>query len=208
MNFSFPNLTHLEPEPPRQFPGGLKFIVRKADQRDLATLAEILADSFHPRTGMMRWAYPLLRLGIYEDLRMRLRSGTPHTACLVAVAQANTPNGTYEYLAGTIEMGLKSSYHKLNRESQYPYISNLAVRRSFRRQGVAQKLLAACERTACDWGFQDIYLHVLENNHHARQLYFKTGYRSQKIDSSWSSYLLRLPRRIFLHKHLAATSAP
>ncbi|NJK28271.1 MAG: hypothetical protein HC925_07035 [Coleofasciculaceae cyanobacterium SM2_3_26] len=43
--------------------------------RDLSQLADLLAQSFHTNTGIAGWFYPVFRLGIYEDLRLRLRSG-------------------------------------------------------------------------------------------------------------------------------------
>jgi ribosomal protein S18 acetylase RimI-like enzyme len=179
--------------------------IRSARAQDLTTLADILADSFHPRTGIIRWAYPVLRLGIYEDLRNRLRSTSPHYACFVAVTNpANAPDASGE-LAGTVELELRSSSAWQFRNLPYPYISNLAVRKSSRRQGIAQKLLLACEQVVLEWGFQDLYLHVLENNHQARQLYFKAGYQLRQVEPSYSFWLWQRPKRLFLHKSLAST---
>ena len=47
------------------------FLVRIADSKDLTQLADILASSFHSREGFVDWVYPVLRLGIYEDLKNR-----------------------------------------------------------------------------------------------------------------------------------------
>jgi len=180
-------------------------MIRAAQPKDVSQLADILADSFHSPHGIKRWAYPLLRLGIYEDLRSRLRSTSPNYLCLVAVASTPAQAGSPEYLAGTVEMTLRSSLSWQLRGSQYPYISNLAVHSSYRRQGVAQQLLISCERTALEWGFQDIYLHVLENNDQARKLYIKRGYHLQQVDPDWSHWLFNQPRRLFLHKQLTAS---
>lgn len=202
--FSF--WTPYEPAPAGQdaLAGSVSHItIRTAQVSDLTTLAEILADSFHPQTGIMRWAYPMLRLGIYEDLRNRLRSTSPHYVCLVAVAAVSTVAGSREELAGTVEIALRPPSWQ-PRSSQYPYISNLAVKKSCRRQGVARQLLLACERTSLEWGFQDLYLHVLENNHQARQLYLKTGYQLRQVEPSYSAWLLGRPKRLFLHKHLTS----
>ena len=205
--FSF--LTPYEPAPAGQdtFAAcACHFTIRTAQAQDLTTLAEILADSFHPRTGIMGWAYPMLRLGIYEDLRNRLRSTSPHYVCLIAVAAVSTVTDSREELAGTVEIALRSTPSWQSRGTQYPYISNLAVKKSCRRQGVARQLLLACERTSLEWGFSDIYLHVLENNHQARQLYLKSGYQLHLVEPSYSSWLLGRPKRLFLHKHLTPTS--
>ena len=40
--------------------------------------------SFHSGEGFVEWVYPVLRLGIYEDLKNRLRSKAEHYICLVA----------------------------------------------------------------------------------------------------------------------------
>ncbi|HEY9709884.1 MAG TPA: GNAT family N-acetyltransferase [Oculatellaceae cyanobacterium] len=205
MNPCFSFLTPYEPVPAGQdtfAAGASKFTIRTAQARDLSSMAEILTDSFHSRTGLMGWAYPLLRLGIYEDLRNRLRSTLPHYVCLVAVTTVSTVAGSREELAGTVELALRSSSSWSTHNSGYPYISNLAVRKSCRRQGVAQQLLLACEQTSMEWGFQDLYLHVLDNNHQARQLYLKTGYQLHQVESSYTAWLFGRPKRLFLHKHL------
>ena len=186
-------------------PGTSRFTIRTAQVRDLTTLAEVLADSFHSRTGFLRWAYPMLRLGIYEDLRNRLRSHSPHYVCFVAVADGCAVTDSGEWLAGTVELALRSPPSWQSPASQYPYISNLAVRQSYRRQGVARQLLLACEQISLEWGFQDLYLHVLENNHQARQLYLKAGYRLRQVEPSYGAWLFGRPKRLFLHKHLTPT---
>lgn len=177
-------------------------LVRTAQAKDLLGLADILTDSFHSSVGIMGWFTPLFRLGMYEDLRVRLRSASAHHTCLVAVAPLS-PVQDEDFLVGTVEMTLRYPPVWERQVGQYLYISNLAVRQSCRRQGVAQKLLLACERKALEWGFKDIYLHVLENNEQAKQLYFKLGYRLHYIDPNWSFPVLNQPRRLFLHKQLA-----
>lgn len=196
--------------------------VRPAKLEDVAGVADILTDSFHSREGVLGWFYPVLRLGIYEDIRNRLYSASPHHICLVAVemaAKITLANDSYSTtdssLAGTVEMtvrsvpsGVSNSYTTDLYQSshRYPYLSNLAVHPQYRRQGVAAQLLLSCERTALSWGFRDLYLHVLENNYQARQLYFKLGYQLHQTDNSWSTLLLRRPRQLLLHKHLTLTA--
>lgn len=182
------------------------FTIRTAQVQDLTSLAEILTDSFHSRTGFMRWAYPMLKLGIYEDLRNRLRSSSPHYVCLVAVADGSTVTDSSDVLAGTVEIALRSGSSWQSHTCQYPYISNLAVRKSCRRRGVAKQLLLACERTSLEWGFQDLYLHVLENNQQARQLYLKAGYGLRQVEPNYGAWLFGHPKRLFLHKKLTPTT--
>ena len=183
------------------------FEIRTVQLGDLTGLAGILADSFHVQQGIWGWAYPLLRLGIYEDLRTRLRSPSSQHICLVAAnhtdrAATEDIGSAGNDLAGSIEMALRSTDSWSRNDCRYPYLSNLAVHPTRRRRGVARQLLLKCEQVALSWGYQDIYLHVLENNHQARQLYFKMGYRLHQVDSNWSTWLLGRPRHLFLHKHL------
>ncbi|HEY9845611.1 MAG TPA: GNAT family N-acetyltransferase, partial [Candidatus Caenarcaniphilales bacterium] len=61
-------------------------------------------------------------------------------------------------------------------------------------------LLLTCERTIRDYGFSDLYLHVLETNQPAQRLYSKLGYQVQHADALWLSCLFQRPRRLLLHK--------
>lgn len=185
--------------------------IRAVNPSDLHHLTEVLMESFHPPNGFMCWTYPLLKLGIYEDIRSRLNRGSPHYLCLAAISGpkrfANVPSPAsgltqpQERLVGTIEMTLRTL--GMGRERQSPYISNLAVCKSYRRQGIARQLLLGCEPTARDWGCRDIYLHVLEDNERAKQLYVSSGYRLHKIESSLATWVFNRPRRLLLHKSLS-----
>ncbi len=187
--------------------------VRRATSQDLRTLSEILAASFHETQGWRTWLLPLIRLGIYEDLRHRLRDRHHPHACLVAI-DGDRPrlvqgrDGAFldrdDQLLGTVELSLKSTpatMWQMNGLS-YPYISNLAVRPQARRCGVARQLLAACEQTALEWGFRDVYLHVLDNNLPARALYTQLGYRIRRVEITWGASWFGQPRQLFLSKSL------
>ncbi|TAG93547.1 MAG: GNAT family N-acetyltransferase [Oscillatoriales cyanobacterium] len=191
----------------QQISQNYRFLVRIADANDLTQLADILASSFHSREGFVDWAYPVLRLGIYEDLKNRLRSKTEHYICLVSELVSREENSLAqqpESIAGTVEVALRSRLAWQLPSSDYPYLSNLAVHPEYRRQGVAQQLLSSCEQTVREWGFSEVYLHVLENNHAARQLYYQTGYRLEQVEWDWSCWLLGQPRRLFLRKKLGS----
>lgn len=194
------------------------FFIRTARSYDLASLAEVLASSFHSQTGTWGWLYPVLRVGIYEDLRTRLQNRKPHYACLVAalrqpsamVQAANLGQsggqglevGLGDRPIGTVEISLRQNLLNPFRSSRYLYLSNLAVAADCRRRGVAQHLLQTCERIALDWGFRELHLHVLENNHRARQLYWKAGYRLQAVETNPIGLLLKRPRQLLLVKAL------
>jgi ribosomal protein S18 acetylase RimI-like enzyme len=170
--------------------------IRLARQQDVNSLADVLASSFHRQEGLMGWFYPLFQMGIYEDLRLRLRFSPQHYACLVATI------GEGELVAGTVELGVKNSGVWSANTSPCLYISNLAVKSEYRRHGIAYRLLATCDQFAQEWGYRDIYLHVLENNHTARRLYWRSGYRLHRVESSLTSWLLGCPKQFFLRKSL------
>jgi GNAT superfamily N-acetyltransferase len=173
--------------------------------QDLFEVSGILAESFPLSSEYLQWLIPLMRVGIQEDLRGRLRSTTPNYACFVAVDTVRSTKRE-DFLVGTVEVGLRYEGFWSPRSQQYPYLSNLAVRQDYRRQGIAQQLLLKCDRTAQSWGFESLYLHVLETNHGARQLYCKQGYRLEKAQLGLTSLLMGQPQRLFLRKDLAHDS--
>ncbi|WP_392531196.1 GNAT family N-acetyltransferase [Nostoc sp. C117] len=187
---------HQQPIDPASYP----FQIRMATPPDLVGVAQIIAESFHSQKGMWGWAFPLLRLGIYEDLRHRMVSPVPRHICLVAL---DYTTDTVNNLVGTVELGVRYTDLWSQVGLGFPYLSNLAVHPKYRRYGVASALLISCEKISQEWGFQDLYLHVLENNHQARQLYFKLGYRVHKVESNWNTFFLRRSRQMLLHKHLS-----
>ncbi len=175
-------------------------VIRVAQPGDLTELVEVLSNSFYPQKGIGRWFFPILRMGMYEDLRQRLKStSSGDYVCLVAIS---SPGQSYASIVGTVEVALRSNYPLPIRSSFYPYLSNLAVQREYRRQGVAQRLLRTCEEIVVERGFHDLYLHVLEDNHSAKRLYLKAGYEQKQADPLWCSWLLKQPRRVLLNKQL------
>lgn len=193
------------------------FQVRVASAPDLLSLAELLTESFHPQEGLVGLLYPIVRLGIYEDLKQRFNAKSRYYACLVASLKTRNPSNPStrilpkhysETLIGTVELGLRSRYPwQRSTTPQYLYISNLAVHLRFRRLGVAQELLQRCEQIAQSWGFSLLCLHVLEDNHHARQLYAKAGYQIREVEWSLTSIILGQPRQLLLYKCLKPESA-
>lgn len=177
--------------------------IRSAEASDLKKLADVLTLSFHPPQKLFTWVYPLLRLGVYEDLRSRLRSASPHYRCLVACQQVINENVEATSLVGTVEVSLRSPWPF---QQHTAYISNLAVSPHYRRQGVAGSLLAKCEQVAFEWGFEEIFLHVLEDNLAAKQLYFKRGYQLDRIDFTFNGWFWNRPKRLLLKKKIMPNS--
>jgi len=188
-------------------------LIRRAGPEDLLPLTDLLTSSFYRRSGWMSWIYPVIKLGIQEDLKHRIKSQNPNYACLTAITTnfptltragaQPTSSGVAENVAGTLELSERQSWPWQNLSSKYIYLSNLAVRSDLRRRGIAQALLARAEQLALQWRFNDLYLHVMEDNVEARQLYRKAGFTLFNAEDSPYSWLGLQPRRLLLHKSLA-----
>ncbi|NEP80364.1 MAG: GNAT family N-acetyltransferase [Okeania sp. SIO3B3] len=210
----------LEPQVQEKLSNEFSFFIRIAQPKDINSITEILTNSFYSYQGIMGYARPFLRLGIYEDLRNRIRSKSEHYLCLVAMVVKNTESTKgvsttrerEQDLIGTVEIDVRSrsgmdvlllnSWQLDNFE--YAYLSNLAVDANYRKLGVAQQLLSYCEQKVLGWGFCELYLHVLENNYTARRLYDKAGYQLQEVEWTFGSLLFGQPRKLLLRKSFSS----
>lgn len=68
-----------------------------------------------------------------------------------------------------------------HRGTQLARLYSLAVDPEFRGRHIAQQLLAACEAAALENGFNTLRLEVRNDNHAARNLYEKCGYKPLKV---------------------------
>jgi ribosomal protein S18 acetylase RimI-like enzyme len=175
--------------------------VRPAGHRDLNQLADILTSSFYSEAGWQSWIYPLLRIGIQEDLKQRFRNAPPNYICLAGVSTAMASD-QQDWIVGTVELAPKGKRPWEKKPWHQLYLSNLAVRATHRRTGVARQLLKACEQNALAGGFTELFLHVMEDNQPARQLYEQAGYRLEQIEANFMTFLGQ-PRRLRLRKVLS-----
>jgi ribosomal protein S18 acetylase RimI-like enzyme len=190
--------------------------IRRASPDDLPQLTDLLSRSFYNRSGWLAWAYPLVKLGIQEDLKQRLQAQKTNYMCLTAIDTAphltsadwqveGQPGSTQsEMVAGTLELSERQSWPWQALSPKYIYLSNLAVRPDLRRRGIALALLAHAERLALTWDFKDLYLHVMEDNVQARGLYRKAGFRLCQTEETPYSWLGLQAKRLLLHKSLVA----
>lgn len=172
-----------------------QLIIRSAEFADTREISAILASSFYQLPQFIDWLYPFIRFTIGEDLRYRMRLATPNYCCLVALAD----NHEGLTLAGTVEISLRSTSWWTDSD-RFPYISNLAVKRDYRRQKIASKLLARCEQIAKDWGYEEMFLHVMESNYSAKQLYDRNEYQIIQVKPSWENLLPYNSPRLLLKK--------
>lgn len=173
--------------------------IRRATSEDINRVSELLTHSFHSFNTLMRWLYPLIKLGIAEDLRDRIYSHHTHYYCLIAIIPASSTQP--EQIVGTIEISLRNPYG-WGSKKKYPYISNLAVKEDFRRQGIASQLLQKCEEIAQSWGFENLLLHVLAENHAGQKVYLHNGYIIKQEETDLYSLFIKSKRRLLLEKSL------
>jgi len=174
--------------------------VRLAQQIDVLSIANILAISFYHKYP--QWFYPLAVWSLSLDLGLRLLDPDPRYACLIA-----TSNLDFEAIA-TLELSIRNipslnAVPYLNwQTSPQPYISNLAVHPQWRKQGIALKLLMAVEHKVRSWGFKSIYLHVMDSNLAAFNLYQGSGYKLYKLDPEFRLNPFARDQRLLLRKFL------
>lgn len=172
-------------------------LIRQAQNSDISELAETIVTSFYDYSGILSLLYPVLQFTVAEDLRYRLRANSSLYRCLVATIINEQAQSA---IAGTVEISLKNSLWSA--EPQYPYISNLAVKNFYRRQGIAKQLLAQCEQIAISWGYDTIQLHVLSHNYSAKQLYLNSGYQIIRKEIYWEGFLKLNASRLLLSKNI------
>ena len=179
----------------------LKVTIQPAVLEDAKAVSAVLTQSFYNFPDFVDWVSPLLRFTIAEDLRFRLRSRSPLYSCLVAKLAPTDNSDDSMLVVGTIEIALRSlSLWSTN--SQYPYISNLAVHHDFRRLGIGSQLLSKCEQVALDWGYRETRLHVLDSNASAKQLYCNNDYQISQIEANWGNLWFDYSPRLLLKKQL------
>ncbi|WP_225901145.1 N-acetyltransferase [[Leptolyngbya] sp. PCC 7376] len=168
---------------------------------DAPALATVITQSFHRYSGVRQWFVPLLRLGVCEDFRYRLRSSEIHHVCFVACLSTDGSGGSV--IVGTVELAVKYLHSMAIAPMKSPYISNLAVDLQYRRLGIARKLLNRCEVQVRRWNYGSIALHVLDNNEGAKELYRQCGYEIKHSEKNIGSLLFKQPHRLFLQKNLS-----
>lgn len=91
-------------------------------------------------------------------------------------------------IAGMVELGVLPCPIPIERRPapELPYLVNLAVDPRYRRRGLGQELVAACEKVAKDeWGYSEIFLYVKRQNTAAVCLYYSMGYVCEWQEPVW-----------------------
>ncbi|MEM6868694.1 MAG: GNAT family N-acetyltransferase, partial [Cyanobacteria bacterium P01_C01_bin.121] len=178
------------------------FRIRSAQRKDLPQIVAVLLTSFYPQARATQWLYWLMRVGIQEDIKTRLKTPANQYACLVAISlDPDSAQSTGEVI-GTVEISQRPCEAWRFLPPKRAYLSNLAIAPSHRRQGAANQLIATCETIAVSWGYRRIYLHVMANNSAAQALYRQAGYQPCEVSNPILSGLGLRPERLLLSKSL------
>jgi len=175
------------------------FHIRPANNQDVPPLAPILAYSFYAEVNqsmLTSWLYPLLCWGIRLDLYTKFAETSADSICLVAIDLEN------KQTVATIELHFRQLTPFWSAPTKSAYLSSLAVDPNWRRNGIAMQLLHSAETLAKEKGYQQIYLHVINHNQAAQNLYQKANYQLAKSESNLITWLLGIPHRLLLHKNL------
>ncbi len=175
-----------------------RIVVRRLQLDDITQVSALLSDAFYAEDGWLGWAAPLFKLGIYQDLKTRAAAQTPHYTCLVGCKQSSTKTE----IVGTVEISARPLTSWALMAPSVAYVSNLAVAKSFRRQGAGQHLLLACDQIVRGWGYSELFLHVKAENRQARRLYARTGYHLYRPEIPFWAKLLGPSQELLLRKAL------
>ncbi|KAJ4827805.1 hypothetical protein Tsubulata_043816 [Turnera subulata] len=181
-----------------------EIVVREARVEDCWDVAETHCSSFFPE-----YSFPLDFLLRIDRLVIMLAglsvpNGCRRT-CLVAVVGGSVDQ-TFCFGSEYLRVGVFDGKFSLNRgyvtgiltvdtvadflprkgplrqrRTGIAYISNVAVRESFRRKGIAKRLIAEAEALARTWGCRAIALHCDLNNPGATKLYIDQGFKCIKV---------------------------
>jgi ribosomal protein S18 acetylase RimI-like enzyme len=168
--------------------------VRSAQLADVNGMSKVLVQGFN--LVPYAWMHPIARASIQADLKMRMERKSLYQAFVAVDLNDNSPS-----VLGTVEVTIQ----KPNLSCQpisYAYLASLTVASDYRRLGVAQQLVQACERQVGLWNQSDLYLHVLAENTAARRLYLQLGYGIHRKIRSWNPSLWHFEEQMMLHKHI------
>jgi GNAT superfamily N-acetyltransferase len=110
----------------------------------------------------------------------RLRPASPSGAAWVRPGQESRLVATASL---SFDPCCRDTFATLQPPAAEAYLCNVAVDVSFRRQGHAARMLAACEALCAALGFARLYLHVRLGDGPARALYDAAGFAEVDADS-------------------------
>ncbi|KAE8717961.1 Detected protein of confused Function [Hibiscus syriacus] len=181
-----------------------EIVVREARLEDCWEVAETHCSSFFPE-----YSFPL-DFVLRVDRLVAMLSGFSiptgcRRTCLVAVIGGSVDdtffigaddfkvggfNGKFSlnkgYVTGILTVDTVADFLPRKgplrlRRTGIAYISNVAVRERFRRQGIAKRLIAKAEAQARSWGCRAVALHCDLNNPSSTKLYKDQGFKCIRV---------------------------
>ncbi|KAL4574117.1 hypothetical protein LXL04_020941 [Taraxacum kok-saghyz] len=194
-----------------KLPSGSMLLIRVMQEQEMDMTVDLLAESF-AESMMLPKTYVKLLGFLVKQYLVERRTSMPHAATLIAFHRRDTDEEGGEMediqLAGTVEV----SFNKLGANvsppsptppKDAPYICNMTVKKSLRRQGIGWHLLKASEELISEMSsVREVYLHCRMIDSAPFNMYSKAGYSIFKTDSLF--ILLTLQRR----KHLMQKQLP
>ncbi|KAJ0720794.1 putative transcription regulator GNAT family [Helianthus annuus] len=192
-----------------KLPSGSMLLIRVMQDQEMDMTVELLAESF-AESMMLPKAYVKLLAFLVKQYLIERRTLMPHAATLIAFHRREDTDEQGEdiQLAGTVEvsfdkLGANGSPPTPTPPKDAPYICNMTVNKSLRRQGIGWQLLKASEELISQMSsVREVYLHCRMIDSAPFNMYSKAGYSVFKTDSIL--ILLTLQRR----KHLMCKQLP
>jgi len=176
------------------------FTLRRARPHELDLLAVLSTEAFTPRGKWWEVPQRVKFILISWDLQAQLYSRFYHWRDCIKEFKPPITESRYALLVGAKSNGNAIGVTELcvapnpappeevdswGLSENAPYLSNLAVDKQFRRNGVGTALVEMCEDLSVEWGHNVLFLHVEETNESAIDFYRRLGFLQATRDMSW-----------------------
>eukprot|EP01026_Neomeris_dumetosa_P062566 TRINITY_DN5921_c0_g2_i1.p1 TRINITY_DN5921_c0_g2~~TRINITY_DN5921_c0_g2_i1.p1 ORF type:complete len:247 (-),score=38.01 TRINITY_DN5921_c0_g2_i1:181-921(-) len=182
-----------------------KWHVEMLEEKDIPTIAEIQALSFHepPKLKFMEEiSFVTFKAEVLDVMRRKFESSKSDGFYILVAKEG-------EDVIGVVELDIRedgefflqfAQSDELFGVSKFAYICSMAVRPDMRRKGVARALLNAIEALAESQGQSVFVLQVFEDNQEAINLYTSSGYSLLSKEEGLFGWL-RGRRKLTMVKH-------
>ena len=175
------------------------FQIRPAKYADLGPASDIILDSFYVKKTAFRGLLKLAELNRIQQNFPHFQK-EKHTMYVAVVPKNNIRRSTVssplpadEIIVGFVDVDLRPCKPEMNLPR--PYLSDLCVHPSYRKQGIAQALVTQCQDFVLEQNDNDsisgntgngkrLYIRVEEDNIPALRMYQKMGYGSHAVETT------------------------